>query len=303
VLAGKIFLVTGATGRLGSALTARLEELGASVLPLVLNGYPSRPHSVSWTARTLPLVITNATGLTGLPSPDAVINLHWKVDRTRTDTEQLLHELDLNVHQPGFLWDWLKSREPTRFINVSSINIFSHLNQGPVNARTEPRPASPYGIAKFAAEKFFDARFSGGRTSVTHLRLCSVCSYGEHPSQLVSRLAASTFQRKSFTLHTGHRVSLMYIDEAIDTLINAALTAISGPHLAVTPSQTVEEVASLFQSLSGLPLHVERRDLTPNIQEIEYASDLDRLRAPWVRVTPLAQALTLIMKQWPSSVH
>jgi len=295
MLSGKTFLVTGATGRLGSAMTARLEELGARVLPLVLDGYPPRPKRNPWTARLNPIEVYGERDLDNLPRPGYAIHLHWKVERTRPSTDQILYELDWNIHRPAFLWSWLRESGVDRLINCSSIKVFSHLNDNPISCQVEPRPIAPYGIAKLAGEKFFDAWFAGTRTSVVHIRLCSVYSHGEHPSHLVSQLAAGAFERRRIVLNTGHVVNLIYIDEAIDLIISAALTATRDRYLVVAPGRRVDEVARVFESLAGRLIDAEYVDLAPGVPDCEFVSDLDELRADWVRITPLEKGLTQVL--------
>ncbi len=295
MLSGQTFLVTGATGRLGCDLTARLEELGASVLPIVLKGYPAHPKLVDWTAKTPPLQVDDELALHELPPPDYAINLHWRVDRTRPYTEQIVNELDCNINRVAFLWQWLKERSVRRFVNCSTIKVYSHLNASPVSAESEPHPVSPYGISKLSAEKFFSAFFTDSPTAVTHLRLSSVFSFGEHPTQLMSQLAASAFDGTRIRLTAGNRIALMYIDEAVDVIINAALVGRSERYLVATTGRLVGEVAGLFERISGRKLNAECVDLPRGVGDPDLISDLDNLRADWVRVTPLEEAIACII--------
>ena len=111
MLFGETFLVTGATGRLGSALVVRLEELGATVLPIVCEGYPDKPKRVRWVAKSEPIIIRNEADLKRLPASSYVINLHWQVDRRLPFSDQLLYELGTNIHHLAFLWDSLSKSE------------------------------------------------------------------------------------------------------------------------------------------------------------------------------------------------
>ena len=295
MLSGKTFFITGATGRLGVDLTPRLEELGASVVPVVLPGYPSRPKTLPWTAKTQPVSITGPDDMKDLPAPDYAIHLHWKVDRTRPFAEQIANEVQWNLTDPAFVWEWLKKREVLCFVNCSSIRVFRHLNHGEITSSTEPIPLSPYGIAKMMGERFFTAFFEKGPTTVSHIRLCSTCSYGEHPSQLISRLVSSVFEDIRIQINTGHKVNLIYIEEAVDLLIQAALCRYPGRYLAVTPGKYVEEIAAMFERISGETLNAEFVDLEPGVPDPVFISDIDKLRDKWTRVTPLETAMAQIL--------
>lgn len=298
MLSGKTFLVTGATGRLGHDLTARLEELGASVLPLVLGGYPRRPKSVPWTAATEPIEVGGAQDLHDLPDPDYAIHLHWKVDRTRPRGEQIVCELDWNVSRLEFLWEWILRRPVERFVNCSSIRIFSHLNANPITADTEPRPTLPYGIAKLAGEKYFSALFAGAYPSVCHLRLASVYSVGEHVTHLMSQLASSALDGHSIKINSGHTAHLLHIDEVIDVIIGAAIRSTPGRYLIVPPGTSTDHVAMRFEDISGRKLVADYVDLAPGVRDPEFVSNIDEFRFEWTRVTPLEEGIRKFIADW-----
>jgi len=290
-LQGQRFLVTGATGRLGCDLCPRLEQLGAEVLPLVLPGYSSHPKRVEWTGFSEPIVVEDIEDLDDLPPPNRVINLHWQVQRDLSFTGQLQYELETNIHQLSFLWDWLKRHSIQSFANLSSIKIFSHLNQNPISHQTEAHPFNPYGIIKQAAEHFFAAHFANTETKVTHLRLSAVASVGEHPSQLMSRLYTSCFENTHIRLNTGHSTSLLYIDEAVDLIIQACLQAQQQRYLLTPPSIANDTIASEFERIAEHPLDAEYVDLMPGIVDAEFISDIPHLQADWIRTTPLADMI------------
>jgi nucleoside-diphosphate-sugar epimerase len=291
MLSGSTFLLTGATGRLGAALTCRIEELGAHVVPLVLGGYPDRPRRIPWPARTAPLRISRPGDIQELPRPDYIINCHWEVARDLRFAEQLAFEIDRNLRAMDALWDWLAFHRPRAFVNVSSIKIFGPFNTGPISSETEPRPVTPYGIAKLAAEKFFDAHFRGSGVSVGHLRLCSVMAAGSHPSQLASRLISSMFQGQTIQINKGHLNYVLYIDEVVDLLVEAAVRARSGRFNIVSAGSPNETIAELFGRIAGREINAEYTDLAPGAEDPVYVSDADEFRAGWVRRTSLEDAI------------
>jgi nucleoside-diphosphate-sugar epimerase len=296
MLSGKVFLITGATGRLGCETAARLENLGAAVLPIVFKGYPQQPRRVKWPACTNPIFIEEASELNNISAPDYVINFHWLVDRSLSYTSQLLFELDWGLHRISFFWEWLKKVSCKRLVNVSSTKVFSQLNDNPISSDTDPRPASPYGLAKLTAERFLDTFFASSKIAVIHARLCSVASYGEHPSHLMTRLFKSCYEEAPIKINTGHSMNIEYIDEAIDLLINAALRSDKSKYLLTTPSIVVDEIAFRFEKISGRKLHAEYTDLNPGTSEPIFNSDIESLRDDWIRFTTFEQIIRKIIQ-------
>lgn len=292
---GKTFLVTGATGRLGTALVQRAEELGAGVVPVVFGGYPDRPRRTSWPARTEPRRILGAEDLRDLPRIDHVLNCHWEVDRGLSAAGQLAFEIERNINRPDFFWEWLARRGPRSFVNVSSIKVFGPLNAGPLMSGTEPRPATPYGIAKIAAESYFDARFGDAGVPVAHLRLCSIMAADGHPTQLTSQILSSLRESRKILINKGHQTHLLPINEAVDILLQAAVAGRGGRFNIVSGGIPNERVAGLFAEMAGRELNAEYRDLQPGTADPVFVSDIDRFRADWVRRIPIEEAIREVL--------
>ncbi len=295
MLRGTTFWITGATGRLGCEAAARLEGLGAEIVPLVLPGYPEVPRRVPWPAKAKPFPALRPSDLEGLPRPDYVLNFHWRVDRGKPVAEQLRDEIEVNVVRPAYVWDWLRLHPCRAFLHVSSIKIFSHLNDDPVTAGSAPRPITAYGLAKAASEGWFDMVFGETPTALMHLRLGSVASVGEHPSQLMRRLYRSAFEDLPIRINAGHQARLFYIDEAVDLLIAASLSARSGRYNLAAAGIPNEAIARRFEALSGLTLNAELADLEPGRRDIDLVSDAGLWAAPWVRRMSLDEMIRAII--------
>jgi UDP-glucose 4-epimerase len=295
MLSGKRFAITGATGRLGCETTARLEELGADVIPIVLNGYPQKPKRVKWTAKSDPITIEDERGLKDIKSPDYVINFHWLVDRQLSFTDQLQYEIDSGISRIAYFWDWLKKVSCHRFVNISSIKVFGPLNANPISALTEPWPISPYGLAKVTAERFLDAYFYRSNFPVIQLRFCTVASYGEHPTHIMSQLFNSAFKSKAIKVNSRHTMNILYIDEAVDLIIKAALHADKSTYILATPSIAVDEIAARFENISGKKLNAEHVDLDPGLIDPVFQSDIELLNASWIRKTELDSMIEKII--------
>ena len=300
MLSGKSFAISGSTGRLGCETTARLEELGAEVIPIVLKGYPQKPKRVEWTAKIDPIIIEDVPGFKDIKPPDYVINFHWMVDRTLSYTEQLQYEIDCGLQRISYFWDWLKTLSCDRFVNISSTKVFSTLNTNPISTKTYPRPITPYGIAKLTGEQFFDAYFNTSDIPVIHLRLCSVASYGEHPTQILSQLYQSAYADKAIKINAGHSMNLLYIDEAVDLIINAALQAGQLKYIVATPSIKIDEIAARFEKISGKELMAEYIDLNPGETDPIFKSDLHLLEDSWIRKTSVGSMIEKMIERYLS---
>jgi nucleoside-diphosphate-sugar epimerase len=290
MLQGKRFLITGATGRLGCALVKRLEDLSADVAGVVLPGYPERPKRTEWQGKNLPHLLNSAEDLSQLKSADYIIHLHWLVDRTRSFADQLAFEVEKNITGLRFFWEWLSHEKPRCLINVSSIRVFGPTNDGLILSGTEPRPSSPYGIAKVTAENFIDA-FLALRMKLSHLRLPSTTSVGENPSQLMTQLYLSASRGKEITVNVGHRTHLIYIDDMVDYLIQAAVIERAGRFNLVPPGIDNKTIAAKFEEVTGRRLNAKYLDMAPETKDPSFASDLEMLKSPWTRHTSLEEII------------
>lgn len=254
------------------------------------------PKRVEWTSSVKPIKIYKKEDLINLDACDYIINFHWQVDRSKSFTEQLLFEIDSNLSKHDFFWDWLKNKQPKKFINISTIKIFSELNDNPVSSSSIPQPLSPYGIAKVAAENYFNALFNKTSTRVINLRLGSVSALGEVPTQLLTQLFNSTFNNKKITVNKGHVSNILYIDEVIDLIINSALIGDNDNYLLVGEGLLNEEISKRFEELSNRKLNAEFRDLNPGVIDPGFLSDKDKLKSSWTRSYSLDSMIDQIIK-------
>ena len=296
ILQGKKFLITGSTGRLGREICLRLEEFEAKVIPIILKGYPELPKRVEWTSTNQPIKVYNKEDLKRLEIPDYIFNFHWQVDRSKSFTDQLSYEINSNIYQHAFFWNWLRDVQPSKFINISTIKIFSELNQSPVSSSSNPKPLTPYGIAKVTAEKYFNALFHKSRTKVINLRLGSVSSYGEVPNQLLTQLYNSIFNNKKITINKGHISNILYIDEAIDLIINSALLGNEENYLVVGEGNLNEHISHRFEEIAKGKLTAEYVDLNPGTEDIIFVSDISKLKSTWSRSYSLDSLIEQIIK-------
>lgn len=273
-----------------------MEELNAEVIPIILRGYPDLPKRVDWKAKSKPIRIFNKEDIEQLELPDYVINFHWLVDRSKSFTEQLLHEINSNIYEHSFFWDWLRQIKPKKFVNISTIKIFSELNQNPISSSSIPKPLTPYGISKVTAENYFRALFHKTTSKYISLRLGSISSYGEVPTQLLTQLFNSTFNKKMITINKGHITNILYIEEAIDLIINSTSLDDKENYIVVGEGILNENLSQRFEEISHGKLNAEYFDLSPGIEDPIFISDRDKLQSTWTRSYSLNSMIELIIK-------
>lgn len=261
-----------------------------------MQGYPELPKRVNWSSSVKPIKIFKKEDLAQLDYPDYVINFHWQVERSKSFTEQLLYEINSNIGLHEFFWDWLKEKQPKKIINISTIKIFSELNQNPVSSSSIPIPLTPYGISKVAAENYFRSLFNKTSTRVINLRLGSVSALGEVPTQLLTQLFNSAFNNKKIKINKGHISNILYIDEVIDLIINSALIDKKNNYLVVGEGLLNEDIAKRFEEISQKKLTAEYLDLLPGTVDSIFISDRETLLSNWTRNYSLDSMIETIIK-------
>ena len=273
-----------------------MEELDAIVIPIILEGYPELPKRVEWNSKTIPIKVYKEADLLNLEVPDFVINFHWLVDRSQSFTNQLIFEINSNICKHSFFWDWLRKSQPKKFVNISTIKIFSELNENPISSTSIPKPITPYGISKVTTENYFRALFHKSSTKFLNLRLGSISSYGEVPTQLLTQLYNSVFNKKKILINKGHITNILYIEEAVDLIINSTLLDNKENYLLVGDGILNENISKRFEEISLGKLNAEYKNLNPDMIDPIFISDVEKLKSDWTRSYQLDSIIEMIIK-------
>jgi nucleoside-diphosphate-sugar epimerase len=125
-------LVTGATGFIGTNLVPVLEDAGHEVLPFSLRG---------WTGEPFPVGI------------DVVVHLAGKAhDLDGTAGPEVYRRINTDLAERAYV-AFLASDAST-FIQLSSVAAVNETSvEGVLDESADPRPTTPYGLSKLAAER------------------------------------------------------------------------------------------------------------------------------------------------------
>lgn len=108
------------------------------------------------------------------------------------------------------------------FVQISTSSVYGVSARGSEDEL--PRPTSPYGVTKLAAEQLALSKFRSDKLPVTALRLFSVFGPRERPEKLYHKLIHAIETGNTFPLHEGsekHLRSFTYVDDIVDGVIRA----------------------------------------------------------------------------------
>ncbi|MFN4258359.1 MAG: NAD-dependent epimerase/dehydratase family protein [Gemmataceae bacterium] len=281
-------LVTGAAGFIGSHLCERLLHAGHDVLGVdaFIPYYPRsikeanleaarRHHGFDFREvdlRTDPLdellddaeVIFHLAGMPGLPNSWTDFTLYESCNVTAT--QRLLD----GVHRVG---------QVRRFVFASTSSVYGRYGSG--DESLPPRPISPYGVTKLAAENLCRAYQEEWGLPVVILRYFSVYGPRQRPDMGYHRFIRAMLAGEPLTIHgDGHQVrGNTYVSDCVDATL-AAVQAMPGEIYNVGGGEivTVWDVLHKLEVIMGRQPSIQRAPARPGDQRYTCADTGKLLR-------------------------
>ena len=231
-------LVTGASGRLGSAIVASLpyEVIAPSRQELDLNDAKHIPETLD---RLLPDAVINAAAYTD-------------VDRAETERDAAMR---INSDAPQALAAWSASRN-VPIIHISTDFVFSGSGTLPWSERAEPEPINHYGVTKLRGEN--GVREAGGE----HLVIRTSWLFGRHGKSFLRSILAAAAQGSE--IKVLHLTNLGWVSRA--GFAAAAIAEAARVGVLSSPTHVVEVSTSSLASPAERPLN-SRLDCTKAASE------------------------------------
>ncbi|UCE26708.1 MAG: GDP-mannose 4,6-dehydratase [Candidatus Coatesbacteria bacterium] len=304
----KRVLVTGAAGFIGSHLTERLCEDGYEVTGIdsFLDNYQrglkeeNLKRLLDYEDFSFIEADLNEIGLT--PVLDGISAVFHLAARPGVRDSWGLHfdeYLSNNVLATQKLLEALKDRPDVFFLYASSSSVYGDADVLPVTEETPPRPVSPYGATKLAAEDMFDLYKREYGTRVTTLRLFSVYGPRQRPDMAVHKFLTAVAAGKPITVYgdgsSGRDYT--YVDYVVDAYVKIAEKGIEGAVFNVASGKitTLNELIKVVESALGKKAIVERLPGQPGDVGTTHA-DISRLEEA-IGFDPNTDVLEGIAKQ------
>lgn len=266
-------LVTGCAGFIGSAIARRLVADGRSVI-----GIDSLTDYYSPVIKR-----ANIQSLAG-SAPGRFEFIEG--DLNELDLATILADVDVVFHQagqPGVRKSWgdsfgvyvrenisatqrlLEAARTTprlsRIVYASSSSIYGDAERYPTSEQDLPKPVSPYGVTKLAAEQLMGLYASNFGVPTVSLRYFTVYGPGQRPDMAFTRFARAALRNEEIVIYgDGNQIrDFTYVDDIVEA--NLHISTSSAPHGAVYnvaggSNVSVNEVLSILRDVHGADLRV-----------------------------------------------
>ena len=202
-----------------------------------------------------------------------------------------------NVLATQRLLEAAKQEPAARFVYGSSSSIYGQAELLPTPESTLPRPFSPYGVTKLAAEHLCQLYYGNYGIPAVILRFFSVYGPRQRPDMAAERIATALARGGRFEVYGNGEQSrdVTYVDDAVTATIAVMEAGRTGSlyNVGGGSETSLREMIELCQKISGRELDVHYgAAATGDVRRT--AADCSAIRADvgWLPQTSLEDGLT-----------
>lgn len=215
-------LVTGVAGAIGSHVAEALLRRGDTVIGIdSLDPYydvaikSMNLADVRRAGAEVVIADINTHDLSSLGDVDAI--LHFAAQPGISKGTSFEHYIANNISATNALLQYaLTLKNLSAFVHISTSSVYGKTARGGEDEL--PRPISPYGVTKLAAEQLALSKYRSDKLPVVALRLFSVFGPRERPEKLYHKLIHAMLTGNTFPLHEGseqHLRSFTYVSDIV----------------------------------------------------------------------------------------
>jgi len=293
------YLVTGAAGFIGSQLLRTLIERGHDAVGWDAFTDYYDPALKEENARDLPVTrIDVSEDPLELRGFDGVFHLAGQPGVASFGVVFPVY-VRQNVLASQRLFEAASSAQ-TRVVFASSSSIYGDAESYPTPEDTAPRPLSPYGITKLAAEHLGSAYASEFGLDHVVVRYFTIYGPRQRPDMAFTKMVTCLAEGRPFELHGdgSQSRSFTYVDDAVEATIAAMEQAPAGAVYNVGGGTEVSmlDAVEMLGRIASRRLELVRRPRRQG-DATRTAADTTRIRAAlgWEPATPFEEGLAA---QW-----
>jgi len=203
-----------------------------------------------------------------------------------------------NVMATQRLLETCKQVMPARLVYASSSSVYGDTDKMPEHEDDHPRPVSPYGVTKLAAEHLCVLYWKSFGVPTVSLRYFTVFGPRQRPDMAFNRWCRAALADEELPLFgSGEQTrDFTYVDDIVDALVAAGEADCAGAviNLGGGNRASVNEVLDMLGQIHGAPLKIKRMetqkgDVRHTWADIERAKKLLNF-APQVKLADGLQA-------------
>lgn len=205
-----------------------------------------------------------------------------------------------NIEATQKLLEGLRGNEIDRFVFASSSSVYGNAEMFPTKESALPRPISPYGMTKLAAENLAFVYMRAFGLPVTSLRYFTVYGPRQRPDMALHHSMVALAEGREIEIFgDGEQTrDFTYISDAVDATVRGASADVVGQVLNVGGGSrvTVNRVIDTLEEISGIKAVRKHLPAVPGDPRHASASiNLARERLAWEPRVSLREGLK---RQW-----
>ena len=266
-------LVTGCAGFIGSHTTERLLAGGHQVrgVDCFTDNYEpelKRANVAAIADAAFELVeadLVTADPVALLDGVDRVLHLAGQPGVRDSWADGFGVYVDRNITATQRLLEAAREVGVERVAAASSSSVYGDAETFPTPETTVPKPVSPYGVTKLAAEHLCTLYGTNFGVPTVSLRYFTVYGPRQRTDMAIRRMVDAALHGRTFTLYGDGSFSrsFTYVDDVVDANLAALFTEDVPPgtvcNVADRSTATMSELLELVEKATGSTLQVERQ--------------------------------------------
>jgi len=291
-LEGKIVLVTGANGFIGTHLVARLSKIvGVKLLLLSRQDQPFIQENRVWLKGELGQLNSEYWQSYNISHIDYVFHLGAFTPKTSTEANQIDRVINDNILGTRALLQSLPEK-PEKLVFSSTLDVYAQPENGEVlTENSKVAPSALYGASKLFCENLVTAWARECGCDYAILRYGHIYGPGEEQyGKLIPVVIRNLLASQSPIVH-GDGSALrdyLYVGDAVEATIRAALVEgnIEPVNIVRGESVTLKEIVLLLIRLVGSNQEIEFLSDKPNGNSLRFDNGLmTQLLANWSKTS------------------
>ncbi len=201
-------IILGSTGFLGKSLRQKLSGEKLNVKYMVHKKQKKLQKN-----EFLGDILNKKSLLKIVKDDDIIVNLVGQY------SDDLSNFFDINIKGGLNLIEIAKIKKNIKIIFASSINVYGDNCKSPFKETDIPNPMTSYGIGKFLTEQLYEKYSKLYGFDTTILRFSNIYGIGKKSGIIKNILSSNKKNPINFTHHGNQYRDFLYIDDAIDGLI------------------------------------------------------------------------------------